>query len=126
MPPCPVTSPAQGARNHLSGLAAEEAVLADYLRRGYLLRDRRWRGGGAEIDLVFGTGRDFVMVEVKSGRTLDGLAERLSSRQLIRIAAAAEVYAAQHCLDDVPNMRLDLALVDGIGRIEVIENITQA
>ena len=105
------------------GLAAEDAVCRDYLARGYRLGQKRWRGRCGEIDLIFRGGDGFVFVEVKKARTLDQAAQRLSERQLWRIARSAEDYVGRVAEDPLTPMRLDLATVDGSGRISVLENL---
>lgn len=105
------------------GLAAEEQVARHYRDRGAVILAQRWRvAGGGEIDLIVRHGDVVVFVEVKQARTIAIAAERLGAAQLRRIGQAAEVYAARHA-PDAP-LRFDLALVDGVGRIEVIENAT--
>jgi hypothetical protein len=67
-------------------------------------------------------GRDageIVFVEVKARRR--NAAEAVSARQWARIGAAASRYLAEHT-DGATPCRFDLALVDGQGRLERIEN----
>jgi putative endonuclease len=59
----------RGQTNYRSGAAAEEQVERTYLRSGHRLRNRRWRGGAGEIDLVLEKGGEIVFVEVKASRT---------------------------------------------------------
>ena len=106
------------------GLAAEDAVEAHYVRNGQTILARRWRGKSGEIDLVVEDGTGFIFVEVKKARTHGAAAESLSMRQLGRICRASEEYAASQCPDRSVFMRVDLALVDGQGRIDVLENIS--
>ena len=53
----------RGARNFAAGLAAEDAVARHYERRGATVAHRRWRGGGAEVDLIAREGGTVVFVE---------------------------------------------------------------
>lgn len=113
----------QGALAYHAGLAAEEQVAERYRRVGADVSARRWRGRfGGEIDLIARDGDVLVFVEVKRARTHAVAAERLSMHQLRRIGIAAEEYAALYAAGRGQKMRFDLALVDGAGRIEVIEN----
>lgn len=122
-------SPAQvhrGKRNHLAGLAAEEAVARHYAARGWRILARRWRGQGGEIDLIAGKGDDLAIVEVKRGATHDIAAGHLTQSQMRRLGAAAEDYLfGVHLAGRNPctrvDMRFDLALVDGQGRIDIAE-----
>lgn len=100
---------------------AEEQVEAAYVARGCRVLERRWRGKSGEIDLILADGDGLIFVEVKQSRTLEAAAERLQPRQVRRILAAAEEYAALQPSGLATNMRLDLALVDRTGRIELRE-----
>lgn len=112
-----------GAVSYRAGLAAEEAVARHYAGAGARLAARRWRGQAGEIDLVV-RDRDgnVVFVEVKQSRSHAEAALHLGDRQMQRIwSAASEFLAGEPAGQDSP-ARFDVALVDGQGRIEVIEN----
>lgn len=112
-----------GQTAYYDGLAAEDAVLNDYLFRGYSLVAKRWRGRCGEIDLIFKGQGELIFVEVKKAKTLDLAAARLSDRQLWRIARSAEDYIGTIADDPMTPMRLDLAMVHGLGQISVLENL---
>ena len=112
----------RGARNFAAGLAAEEAVVRHYEARGAPVAERRWRGGGAEIDLIAREGGTVVFVEVKRAATHARAAESLRPAQMARLMAAAAAFLADEpCGQDSP-ARFDVALVDGTGAVEVLEN----
>ncbi|MAM62735.1 YraN family protein [Maritimibacter sp. UBA3975] len=113
-----------GRVSYAAGLAAEESVARDYERRGYGVVARRWRGSGGEIDLVFRDGDGFVFVEVKKARDLARAACRLTQAQLGRICQSATEFLAGVPGGGLAAMRFDLAMVDGAGRMETLENIT--
>jgi putative endonuclease len=123
MPPWAGGARAQrGAANYHAGLAAEDAVAADYQRRGRHLARRRWRGPSGEIDLILREGDRVVFVEVKKARSFDQAAWRLSRAQADRIILAAQEFLAGEPRGQLTDIRFDLALVDGIGRVEIREN----
>lgn len=122
--PVPKTGFHRGQMNHHAGFAAEAQVADHFVRAGLPVRERRWRGPGGEIDLICGDEAGLVFVEVKKGRDHAGALARVTPRQLERIRASAEAYAARMPRGSLTNMRIDLALVDGAGRIEIIENAT--
>ncbi|MDX1780627.1 MAG: YraN family protein [Thalassovita sp.] len=113
---------ARGQLAYLSGRAAEERVADDYLARGYVRAETRWRGKRGELDLIFADGDGFVFVEVKKSRTFARAAERLRAAQMGRLFAAAEEYLAHRGLSLATDLRFDLALVDGKGAVKVLEN----
>lgn len=121
-------SPAQsrslkGQVSYLSGRAAEASVARHYLRRGYTLREARWRGAGGEVDLIFALGACIVFVEVKASKTHARAAEHLTRRQVQRIFAAASEYIGHCPHGQLTEMRVDLATVDQFGEIETREGL---
>ncbi|MGI1663899.1 YraN family protein [Palleronia sp. KMU-117] len=113
-----------GARSYHAGLAAEDIVLRAYEAAGHRLRARRWRGKAGEIDLILDGNEGLVIVEVKAAATIDAALQSLSHRQLARIARAAEEFLAMPDVPPLVAMRIDLAAVDGQGRVEIVPNIT--
>jgi len=123
----------RGSTAYHDGLAAESNVEIQFQSEGYTLLERRWRGKAGEIDLIFrdnntnlwGQTGGFVFVEVKKAKSHATAAERLSQRQLDRICRAGEEYVALSSPGQTVDMRVDLALVDGQGQIEILPNISQ-
>jgi putative endonuclease len=110
----------RGKRAFLSGSAAEEGVARVYERRGLILAERRWRGGGAEIDLIFRDGAAVVFVEVKSSATFERAAESLGAAQMRRIWSAAEVFLGAEPAGQLTDARIDVALVNGRGEVRIV------
>lgn len=108
--------------NYQAGLSAEQAVARQYQRRGAILRETRWRGRGGEIDLILSEGDSVVFVEVKKSRTHAAAVQRLTARQIGRILRSAEEYLGQCPKGLLTDARLDVALVDAQGRIDIIAN----
>jgi putative endonuclease len=112
----------RGRRAYLAGQSAEKMVLRDYLQRGYELAAQRWRGGGAEIDLIFHDGNGCVFVEVKQSASFDRAINALRPAQVQRLMQAATVFVAGELKGQLTDMRFDVALVNGRGEIQIIEN----
>jgi putative endonuclease len=112
----------RGASAWSEGAAAEEAVARAYEGRGLAVAARRWRSPWGEIDLVLRDGAAVVVVEVKKARTLDEAAQRLSRRQRDRLCAAAAAFCEGEPRGSLTELRFDLALVDGMGRVRLVEN----
>lgn len=110
------------AAGYHAGLAAEEIVAAEYTRRGHSLAARRWRGAAGEIDLIMRNGDTVIFIEVKKSRTIARAATRLGRRQMDRICAAASEFLASEPRGQLTDVRFDLALVDGQGATQIIEN----
>lgn len=111
----------RGRTADLSGRMAEEGVQRLYLQRGAQVLDTRWRGQGAEIDLIVQDGPDLVFVEVKASRSHTDAALHLLPAQMRRIMQAALEYCDRQGIGEVA-MRFDVALVDATGRVELIPN----
>ena len=111
-----------GAMSYHGGLAAEAQVEAQYLAAGKSVAARRWRGKAGEIDLIFRSGAALIFVEVKQADTHDIAAQRLSAAQKTRIWAAASEFLAGEPGGQDTDVQFDEALVDRLGRIEIIEN----
>ena len=112
----------RGQRAYLAGVAAEDLVARHYEQRGYILAEQRWRGAGGEIDLIFRQGDALVFVEVKHSKTQAHAALRITQKQIERIYASAGQYLDNEPAGQLTKCRFDAALVDGAGRIEIIEN----
>jgi putative endonuclease len=120
--PGPQDPHGRGQRAYLAGDAAEDQVARHYEDRGYSIAERRWRGGGGEIDLIFRTGAALVFVEVKHSKTRARAAVRITPAQMHRIYASAGQYLENEPAGQLTESRFDVALVDGSGQIEIIEN----
>lgn len=93
------------------GVDAEEAAARLLAGKGFSILARRVRTPGGEIDLVARREALVVFVEVKARAGLVAAAESVLLRQRRRIAAAAEIYLAQHPELAGLDARLDVILV---------------
>ena len=93
-----------------------------YQHSGRLVVERRWRGISGEIDLIARDGDAVIFIEVKQSKTHALAAEHLSERQMQRICLAASEYLGGEPDGLNTSSRFDVALVDGVGRIEIMEN----
>ena len=113
---------ARGRRSHLAGLAAEDQVARHYSGGGMPVCARRWRGRAGEIDIIARDGDRVVFIEVKQSRTHDEAAAHLTPWQMQRIWNTAEEFLANEPQGALTDVRIDVALVDGMGRIEILQN----
>ena len=111
-----------GSTGYHAGLAAEESVARDYAQRNHCIAARRWRGRSGEIDLIAREGETVVFVEVKKSRDFASAALRLGRRQMDRICASAGEFLASEPKGQLTDVRFDLAMVNAVGAIKVIEN----
>lgn len=113
---------ATSAMGYRAGLSAEAQVAADYARRGFAIVAQRWRGRCGEIDLILQDGDGLIFVEVKKSASYDRALAALSPRQIGRLWRAAEEYLDRMPKGAMTEVRFDVALVDSVGAIRVIEN----
>ena len=121
LPPALSPRAQRGVTSYHRGQSAEDIVARDYAQRGYLLAERRWRGRGGEIDLIFRGRTALVFVEVKAARDFDAAMARITPRQVRRICTAAEEYLAGEPTRSLTEVRFDAALVDATGRVSIVE-----
>lgn len=112
----------RGKRAYLSGAVAEDRVVAAYERSGVPVIARRWRGAGAEVDLILRDGETLIFTEVKAAATHDQAIARLGRAQMRRIYHAAELYLADEPLGQLTEVRFDVALYDRHGTVQIVEN----
>lgn len=112
----------RGRMAYHAGIAAEHRIAQDYERRGFTVARRRWRGQGGEVDLIVRDGAGLIFVEVKKSRSLARAAESLSHRQMQRLYHSAEEFIGSEPAGSLTPVRFDVALVDGQGDTQIIEN----
>ncbi|MCL6282929.1 YraN family protein [Ruegeria sp. 2012CJ41-6] len=112
----------RGYRNHRAGDAAEDRIASAYNDLGFAVVERRWRGAGGEIDLILRGPGGLIFAEVKQSRDFAQAAAALSARQMRRIFAAAQEFLAEEAMGQDTEARFDVALVDQMGRFQIIEN----
>lgn len=113
---------AQGAMSFHAGQAAEDQVAARYARLGHDVLHTRWRGKRGEIDLVLMDGNGVILVEVKKSRDFATAAAHVTPAQARRLYATGEELLGTLPNGSLTDVRFDVALVNGCGEIEVIEN----
>lgn len=120
--PVPPVRHMRGRLAQLSGVLAEDMVARHLEALGLTVLARRWRGTVGEIDLICRDGDCLVFVEVKQAATHADAAQRLGRNQMDRICAAACEYCVAKAGGMDREMRFDVALVDALGRVELLIN----
>lgn len=82
----------------------------------------RWRGQGGEIDLICRHGPQVVFVEVKKSASFARASTRLGRKQMDRLIAAGAEFLEGEPKGQLTDVRFDLALVDGQGQVQIVEN----
>jgi putative endonuclease len=114
------------AEHNETGKRGEEQA-ADYLAsKGYIIREKNWRKGYLEVDLIAEDGSVLVFVEVKTRRDLiHGLPEEAVTRKKEKhLLEAAEAYLDQMGLQN--EIRFDIVSVWERGAGVSINHIQEA
>lgn len=111
-----------GMVSYLSGIAAEDSVARAYQGAGQQVAFRRWRGKRGEIDLIVRDRDEVIFVEVKKSRDFLRAAEALSKGQIKRLFQTASEFLCGEPKGDLTPSRFDVALVNGAGEIQIVEN----
>ena len=111
-----------GSVSYHAGKCAEDQVAQLYLASGRSIAARRWRGLSGEIDVIARDGDEVIFIEVKKSKTHAQAAEHLSERQMQRICLTASEFLCGEPFGQNTATRFDVALVDAIGRIEILQN----
>ena len=117
-----MTKTTTGKVSYHAGQAAEFQVARHYERDGWHVLQHRFKNAAGEIDLVLRRNATVLFVEVKRARTHDIAASRISLQQIATISQSAEIFVAEHLSGQNFEMRLDAALVDQKGEIQIIPN----
>ena len=117
-----MTKTTTGKLSYHSGQAAELQVARHYEREGWRVLQHRFKSAAGEIDLVLRRDDTVLFVEVKRARAHDIAASRISLQQIARINQSAEIFVAEQLSGQNFEMRLDAALVDQTGEIQIIPN----
>ena len=111
-----------GSVSYHAGRVAEDQVAQLYAGSGLQILARRWRGAAGEIDLIARDGAEVIFIEVKKSKTHAMAAEHLTQRQMGRIYQTASEFIGSEPAGQDTLVRFDVALVDAVGRIEILQN----
>lgn len=98
------------------GRAGEDRAAQHFESHGYAVLDRNWRNAEGELDLIVGSARELVVVEVKTRRGV-GFGhpfEAIDARKRRRLRRLALAWIAAHA-EDVQGRRLRIDAVGLIG-----------
>jgi putative endonuclease len=112
-----------------TGILGETLACEALARRGYEIVARGWRCARGEVDIVARDGGYWVFVEVKTrhGHGAGSPEEALTAQKATRLRELAEIYLAEHGLQNV-DWRIDLVALDldahnGIRRLNLLPGV---
>lgn len=106
------------------GKKAEEIALCYLKKQGYDFIAQRYRVQGGEIDLLMTKDTFLVLIEVRLRKTLALAAESINFRKKQNLTKTLMHFIMRQpsVLQDFPNVRFDVILIDKDARIKHIEN----
>ncbi|WP_294628097.1 YraN family protein [uncultured Bacteroides sp.] len=114
------------AKHNELGKAGEAAAAAYLERQGYVVRDRNWRKGHYELDIVAVKDQKLIIVEVKTRSNTQFAApeDAVGLPKIRRIVRAADTYMKLYQID-IP-VRFDIITVVGNEDSFRIEHMKEA
>lgn len=114
------------AQHNEFGQICEDRAAAYLMARGYTIRDRNWRLGHKEIDIIAQKDGVLAIVEVKARRNdrFGDAADAVTDRKIRNLVQAANAYVRYHRLDFA--VRFDLVTITGEPGNQTIEHIEDA
>lgn len=114
------------AQHNEFGKISEDRAVAYLMAQGYTIRDRNWKFGHKEIDIIAQKNNDLVIVEVKARKNdLYGDAiDAVTNKKIYRIIQAANAYVQYHRIN--LNVRFDIIAITGEPGRQTIEHIEDA
>lgn len=114
------------AQHNEFGKISEDRAAAYLMARGYTIRDRNWRFGHKELDIVAQKNDTLAIIEVKargSDRYGDAI-DAVTDDKMRKIVQAADVYVRYHRIN--LNVRFDIIAITGEPGQQTIEHIEEA
>lgn len=100
------------AEHNIFGKKGEDAATEMLLKKGYIIRERNWRCGKNEIDIVAEKGRRIVIIEVKTRSSVINDISQVITRDKIRhMITAANAYITTYQLSQ--ELQFDVILITG-------------
>ena len=114
------------AEHNILGKEGEEEAAKYLINQGYSLRNRNWRSGRKELDIVAEKDNEIIIVEVKTRKNTDFAEpqDAVDEKKIHWIVAATDAYLRKYRLD-LP-VRFDIITIVGGSDGFKIEHIKEA
>lgn len=114
------------AQHNEFGQISEDRAAAYLMARGYTIRDRNWRIGHKELDIVAQKNGVLVIIEVKARQNdqFGDAIDAVTDEKIHRIIQAANAYVRYHRID-LP-VRFDIIAITGTPGHQTVEHIEDA
>lgn len=113
------------ARHNIFGHKGEELAFETLLKQGYTIRERNWRFGKNEIDIIAEKDNRIIIVEVKTrNNEIDDISKVITPKKVSHLIEGARAYLSYCKLDK--ELQFDIILLTGTEDNLQIEHIPDA
>ena len=114
------------AQHNDFGQISEDRAAAYLMARGYTIRDRNWRLGHKELDIVAQKNDTLAIVEVKARRSdrYGDAVDAVTDDKIRKVVQAANAYVSYHRIN--LNVRFDIIAITGELGHQTVEHIEDA
>ena len=114
------------AQHNEFGMISEDRAAAYLMARGYTIRDRNWRVGHKELDIVAQQNGTLIIIEVKARKSdrYGDAVDAVTDEKIHKLIQAANAYVHYHRID-LP-VRFDIIAITGEPGDQTIEHIEDA
>lgn len=114
------------AQHNEFGQISEDRAVAYLMARGYTIRDRNWRFGHKELDIVAQKNDTLAIIEVKARRSdrYGDAVDAVTDDKIYKIVQATDAYVRYHRIN--LNVRFDIIAITGEPGQQTIEHIEDA
>lgn len=114
------------AQHNEFGKISEDHAVAYLMARGYTIRDRNWRLGHKELDIVAQKNDTIAIIEVKARKDdrFGDAVDAVTDEKIYKIIQAANAYVRYHRIN--LNVRFDIITLTGELGKQKIEHIEDA
>ncbi len=100
------------AEHNIFGKKGENAAYEALLAKGYLIRDRNWRCGKNEVDIIAENNNRIIIVEVKTrSYPIDDISQVITRDKIRHLIAAGNAYVKMFHLPH--ELQFDVILITG-------------
>ncbi|MBR6630035.1 MAG: YraN family protein [Bacteroidaceae bacterium] len=114
------------AQHNEFGQISEDRAVAYLMAHGYTIRDRNWRIGHKEIDIVAQKNGELVIIEVKARKNdhFGDPADAVTDDKIRKLVQAANAYVRYHRISWP--VRFDIIAITGEPGYQKVEHIEDA
>lgn len=113
------------AKHNIFGKKGEQAAMELLLKKGYTIRERNWRCGKNELDIVAEKGNRIIFVEVKTrSHEVEDIAKLIDKKKIMHLVNGGKAY--QQFFNLRQELQFDVIILTGTEENFTAEHIEDA